>query len=249
MKSAPLTAERITELSLRLAMATTQRSVGLADLQFRQIEGALRWHRTSCRPINLARRVVHAAFSGRLRQGLALIAEQRAMLRMAADEGGDDGLVLEALLALSTAVARIELGSCPSPKLRLALAACRLPVQRARLTHLVRGGEIECAPEGLRLLRVTRRRLWAYGALAAFMLWPGAIFLNMAINGALSPEQLAGYLIGTVLIAVWLTRGLFAELRTDERMVLELNSSLRPRAAATESDRRWPVGTSIRADN
>lgn len=115
------------------------------------------------------------------------------------------------------------------------MAACRLPAQRARLANLVRGCEIESAPEGLRLVGVTRRRIWAYGALAAFILWPGAIFLTMAFNDELSPDQLAGYLIGTVLIAGWLTRGLFTELQTDEDMVVELNSSLRPRAAATEA--------------
>jgi hypothetical protein len=231
MKIVLLTAERITELALKLAMLSSHRAIGLADLQFRQIEGALRWHRASCRPISLVPRIVDAAVSGRLRRCLALIAEQKAMLHMAADEGSDDVLVLDALIALSTAVVHYEILSSPTPKLRLALAACGPPAKRARLARLVRGGEIESTPAGLRLLGATRRRVAAYGALAMFIMWPGAIFLKMAIDGALSPEQLVGYLIGTVLISVWLTRGLFTALRSDERMVLDLNSNLRPQAA------------------
>lgn len=234
MKAIYLTGERITELSLRLAMLSSQRAFGLTTVQFQQIEGALRWHRASCRPVNVLRRIVDSAVTGRLRQAVALISDQKAMLRMAADEAGDDGLVLEALFALSTAVADYDLQPAAAPKMRLALAICRLPAKRARFACLVRNDEVEAGPNGLRLRGATARRNAAYGAVTLFTAWPGAIFLRMAIDGALSLSHLAGYLIGTVLISVWLTRSLFTELRADERLMLELNSNLRPQPAICE---------------
>lgn len=230
MKAAALTAERITELSLRLAMASSPRVIGLADLRFRQIEGALRWHHASCRPLPLVRRIVQATFSGRLGGCLVLVREQRSMLRMAADDGSDDGRVYEALLALSTAVGHYELRVGPTPKLQLALAACGHPARRARLSRLVRDGAIESTPAGLRLLGANRRRIAACAALALFIIWPGAIFFKMALDGALDAGQFIGYLIGTVLMATWLSCGLFTDLRADARLVLELNSSLRPQS-------------------
>ncbi|WP_423600020.1 hypothetical protein [Roseateles sp. MS654] len=236
MKLATLTAERITELSLRLAMASSPRAIGLANLQFRQIEGALRWHRASCRPLQLARRLVHATFSGRLGQCLTLVSEQQAMLLMAADEGGDDSLVYEALLALSAAVGHYELRASPTPKLQLALAACGHPAQRARLAHLVRHGEVESTASGLRLIGAYRRRVAAYGALAMLIAWPTAIFLNMALSGALGAAQLVGYIFATVVIATWLSRSLFTDLRTDERLILGLNSCMRPHRVPAEPD-------------
>ncbi|TDP74754.1 hypothetical protein [Roseateles toxinivorans] len=229
MKAILLTGERITELSLKLAMLSSQRAIGLTALQFQKIEGALRWHRDACRPVNVLRRLVSSAFSGRLRQAIALICEQKTMLRMAADETGDDGTVLEALFSLSSAVADYELQSAvDEPKMRLALAVCSLQGKRDRFARLVRNGEVETAPTGLRLRGLTARRIAAYGAVTLFTVWPGAIFWRMEVDGALSRGQLVGYLIGTVLISIWLTRSLFTELRADKRLMLELNSDLRP---------------------
>jgi hypothetical protein len=234
----PLKGDRITELSLKLAMLSSQRSIGLADIQFREIEGALRWHRWSCRAIPLARRLLQALLSRRFTKCMALVAEQKAMLHSAADESSDDEPVLRALVALSSAVVHYELGPCPTPKQRLAFAACEIPSARARFAHLVREGEIESTPEGLRLLHAARRRVAAYIMLAAFVSWPGLLFAEMALDGRLSPEGLVGYLIGAVLVSVWLTRGLFTELRADELVIHQLNSRLKPRQAAGKQLRK-----------
>jgi hypothetical protein len=231
VKSESLTGERIAELSLKLAMLSSQRSIGQADLQYRQLEESLRWHRWSCQPIQVGRRIVHASLSRRLPNCLALIREQKVMLQLAADEGSDDALVLDALVALATAVAQFELGLNPTPRQRLAFAACEVPAIRARFAQLVRAGDVESAHNGLTLLRTARRRVEAYQTFALIAGWEGALFIAMALNGAIDQGELVGYLVGSVVFSAYLTSGLFAELRADDRAVRELNAQLRPRAS------------------
>ncbi len=234
MKPAQLTAERITELALVLSMLSSQRSIGLVDTLYQQFEQALRWHRRSCRPIQIARRLVRAVLTRRAASCLDLIAQQKAMLRLATDEGADGLAVLEALLSLSTAQVLFELGPDATPKQRLALGACKTSAQQARFALLVRQGDIASGPDGLRLLRVTRRRLGAYATFAMFAAWPGLLFIAMALDDALSLQQLAGYLTGSVGISAWLTSGLFTEIRSDERVVQDMNAHLSPRPAVPE---------------
>jgi len=209
-------------------MLSAGRTVGQVDLHYRQVEGALRWHHWSCQPIQVVRRLVQAALSQRMLRCIALLRQQVAMLQLAADDGPDVVLVLEALLALSTAVAEYELGPDPTPKQRIAFAACEVPALRARFAQLVRAGEIHSGPAGLRLLHAARRRIAAYSAFALIAGWSALFFIGMAMRGTLDLQHLAGYLFGTVLISAYLTRGLFRELRTDEQTVLDLNSQLKP---------------------
>lgn len=234
MNRVRLTAEHITELALQLALLSSRRAVGQVDLHYRQVEGALRWHRWSCQPIQVVRRLIQAAFSQRLLKCVALLRQQTAMLRLAADDGSDVVLVLEALVALSTSVAQYELGPNPTPKQRIAFAACEVPALRARFAQLVRGGQIDSSPAGLRLLHATRRRIAAYAVFALFAGWSGLLFVAMAIRGTLDLQHLAGYLCGSVLISAYLTRGLFTELRADQQTVLDLNSHLKPQRAVHE---------------
>lgn len=227
-----LTAERITELSLKLAILSSQRTIGQVDLQYQQLEQALRWHRSSCQPIQVALRLVQSLFSRRLTNCGALITQQKMMLRMAANEASDEARVLDALVGLSTVVAQFELGPDTTPKQRLAFAACEIPAVRARFALLVREGEIDSSPDGLKLLNASRRRIVAYAIFAMLAIWPGMIFIMMAMHGTLDLRELAGYLVGTVGLSAYLTRGLFTRLRADERSLQDLNSQLKPRPTA-----------------
>lgn len=226
-----LTAEHITALAQQLAMLSSRRTIGQVDQNHRQIEGALRWHRWSCHPIQVVRRLAQAAFSQRLLKCIALLREQFAMLRLAADDGSDGVVVLDAILTLATSVVQYELGPNLTPKHRIAFAACEGSVQRDRYAQLVRAGEIDSCPAGLTLLHVRRRRIAAYAAFALFAGGMGLFFVGLATRGILDLQHLAGYLVGSVLISAFLTRGMFAELRTDEKAVRDLNSHLRPRPA------------------
>jgi len=78
--------ERITELALRLAMVSPERALGLIDLHFKQFEQALLWHRQSCKPVNVARRLTQSMLSRRLSKCLALVAQQKKMLQLATDD-------------------------------------------------------------------------------------------------------------------------------------------------------------------
>lgn len=230
MKPLPLTATRITEISLKLAMIFSQRTLAMTDLHLRQVQLALNWHRKSCQPGQVARRLVHALFSNRLTKLIALITQQKAMLKLAADEGSDDAPVLDALVALSTAVTVFELGPNATPKQRLAFSACEIAAVRSRFAHLVREGSIGTDPHDLRLQSATRRRIASYVTFAMLASWSGMVFITMAMYGTLDPWELAGYLVGSVVLSAYLTRGMFTELRADERTVQDLNSKLQPRS-------------------
>lgn len=228
-----LTSERITQLALELTMLSTPPAIGLAAGRLQELEGALRWHRDSCRPFRLAGRVVQALISRRLPALLSLVSQQGTMLRMAADDGSDDAAVLESLMALSDAWVQFELGPHATPKARLALATCRTEAERTRFAQLVRQRDITVDHKKIALQRLGRRRAGAYASVAVLAGWPGLIFCCMAAQGALDLWQLACYLIGDVAITVWLTRGMFVEIRSDTRTVQEVNSMLSPRELMT----------------
>ena len=67
-------------------MVFSQRTVGGADVQWQQIAQAISWHRLSCRSLRIALRWYQALRSHRLTKCFALIAEQKAMLEMVADD-------------------------------------------------------------------------------------------------------------------------------------------------------------------
>jgi hypothetical protein len=192
----------------------------------------LRWHRHSCQPIRLVGRLAQALFSRRLPALLSLVSQQRAMLQMAADDGSDDAAVLESLMALSDAWVQFELGLHAATKARLALATCRTEAERTRFAQLVRQGDITVDHKEIALRRLRRRRACAYASVAMIAGWPGLIFSCMAVKGALDLWQLACYLTGALAIAVWLTREMFVEIRSDTRTVQGLNSMLSPRELA-----------------
>lgn len=66
-----------------------------------------------------------------------------------------------------------------------------------------------------------------FGALVA---WPALLFIVMTVQGNLTLPELLGYLVGTIGIAMYLTSGLFKELRSDKQVVSDLNAQLKPRA-------------------
>ncbi len=235
MKTSRLTSERISQLALELAMISSQRTLGLADVQSQQIAQALQWHRQSCRPLQLVRRLYGALASRRLIKCLGLIADQKAMLRMAADDGCDDGAVLVALVELYDALVRFDLGPHATPKQRLALEICRIPQVRARFALLVRMGEIANTSNGLTLIRAKHRKIGCYAVLAMAAGLPALLFITLAVDGKLNFTQLAGYLTGTVVFAFVMTRGLFAELKFDERTVRDLNEQLKPRPVVVKA--------------
>ena len=224
-----LTAESITQRSLELAMVFSQRTVGGADVQWQQIAQAINWHRLSCRSLRIALRWYQALLSRRLTKCFALIAEQRAMLELAADDSSSDEALLDALIALSRSQVDYELGPSATPKQLLGLEVCEIPEVRARYAHLVRNGEISSTAEGLTLTRAKRRRITGYSLFAMFVAWLALVFVWMAIDGKLNLTQLMGYLVGSVVMSAVLTRGLFTELTSDERTVRDLNERLRPR--------------------
>lgn len=231
MKRSRLTSERISLLAAELTMFSAPRTVGHADTFCEQLAGALTWHRDSCRNAQLARRVLQALASRRLRQCLALIAHQQALLQLAAEDCCDESLVLDSLVALSAAVENFELGPEASPQQRLALSACQIPEVRNRYAWLVRSGSIESTPGGLRLLRTTSRRIGAYSMFAVLVGWPSLLFSLLTVDGKLSADQFAVSVACSVVMAAWLTRGYFTELKSDERTVRDLNSRLKPHPA------------------
>ena len=231
MKRTQLKATRLTELALKLALLSSRSAPERVEVQFHEFERALRWHRWSCRPVQLARRIAQALISNRVSECRELIAKQKAMLSMAASETpGSDESVLHALINLSTALVRYELGPDSTPKERLAFEAADMPLVRQRFASLVRHGELEASLEGLKLLRAKHRRLEAYGAAALLAAWPSLLFIVASIEGFLNPDDLVAYIAGSVLMSALLTRPLFTELRADERTVEDLSSQLKPRA-------------------
>lgn len=231
MKLSRLTSERISLLAAELTMLSAPRTFGHADSFCEQLVGALTWHRDSCRPAQILRRVVQALLSRRLRQCLDLIEHQQAMLQLAAEDCCDETEVLDSLVALSTAVEHFELGPDATAMQRLAFSACQIPEVRDRFALLVRSGEIEGTPSGLQLWRATRRRVAAYSVFAVLVGWPTLLFGMMKMDGKLTPVQLTAYMVGALAMAAWLTRGLFTELKSDERTVQDLNARLKPRPA------------------
>jgi uncharacterized membrane protein YsdA (DUF1294 family) len=151
------------------------------------------------------------------------------MLRMAADDGSDEGAVLESLMSLSDEWVQFEVGPHATSKVRLALATCRTEAERTRFAQLVRQGHIAVEHKEIALHGLRRRRASAYASVAVLGGWPGLIFGGMAVQGALDLWQLACYLTGAFGIAVWLTREMFVEIRSDTRTVQEVNSMLSPR--------------------
>jgi hypothetical protein len=232
MKPKWLEGERISELALQLAMVSPQRKLGLMNLHREQFELALLWHRQSCKPINVARRLAESVFSGRSSKCLALIAQQKAMLQLAADDSSDNEDILDALFALISALEQFELGPDATPKQKVGLAACHVPAVRSRYASLVRKGDIESVPTGLNLRRATRRRIAGYAMFAMFAGWPGILFFRMAADGAISIGQLVCYLVGSVVVSAWLTRSVFKQVRNDELEVQNVNSRLQPRVTA-----------------
>jgi hypothetical protein len=230
MTSPRLTSERVTQLADEIAMLSFRRVLGLVGVQSQQIASALWWHRQSCRPLQVARRLCWALASKRLSTCLALIASQKAMLRMAADEACDEGAVLDALVALYDSLVQFDLGPNATSKERLALEVCRVPEVRLRYAHLVRTGQIGTTPDGLALASGKRRRIAGYSMLAMFTAWPSLVFVTMALNGALNVMELAGYFAASLAMSALLTRGLFVQLDADERTVRSLNEQLKPRS-------------------
>lgn len=230
MTSPRLTAERIGELALKLAMVASRPELGPWDVQYQQIERALIWHRQSCGPLQVALRSLEAVTTKRLSKCLDLISQQKAMLALAAQEGLDDTPVLDALIALYDALVRYDLGPDATPKQRLALEICKIPEVRKRYALLVRAGEITGDADGLKLPRAKRRRIACLTYAAMLAGWPAFIFTWMMLHGTLTPAELAVHLVACVAMSAYLTRGLFAEIRSDEHTVRDLNAHLRPRA-------------------
>lgn len=229
MKRSHLTSERISLLAAELTMFSAPPTVGHADAFCEQLVGVLAWHRDSCRPAHLGRRLLQALASRRLRQCLTLIDRQQAMLQLAADDCCDELQVLNSLVELSAAVEDFELGPEATTQQRLALSTCRIPEVRARFALLVRSGEIESTSDGLRLPRANRLRIAAFGVFVMLVGWPTLLFAVMAVAGELTSVEFAAYVCGSVVMAFLLTRGLFTGLKSDERTVRDLNAQLKPR--------------------
>lgn len=226
-----LTSERINELAIRLALLGSRRTIEDADDQIKQLEQVLLFHLRSCQPLRILARLLLAALSGRFLNCAALIGEQRALVQLAADESSQNASVLEAIAVLSKAVIRFELGRDASERHRIAYAACNIPTVRIRFAQMVRRGDIAFNRTGLTLLRARRRRLAAYGFVSALAAGPGSVFITMAISGTIGLADLCLYLVSSILMAAYLTRGNFADLREDERVIRDLNSRPRLRLA------------------
>lgn len=226
-----LSSKRITLLALELAMASSPRSLGAADIQFRKIEQALVMHRAACRPFQIVQRLWDALLSGRLSLYLDLVTQQRSLLRMAADDGSDAIDVLQALAALKHALARFELGPRATPTQRMALEACSSPAASARYALLVRAGEIGSTPAGLLLARTTRRMV---ASCSFFAMVAGAplLFSTATLGHSPTTLQWVGLLGVSIALSSWLTRGLFETLKADVRAVRDLNDRLKPRQVA-----------------
>lgn len=155
------------------------------------------------------------------------------MLTLAAAETPDAKEVLE-LVAVSFACAQeYELGKQASAKQRNGLQACTEPVLRREYAKLVRKGEIADAQTGLSLHRSKERRRTGYLAFMMFVGWTWLVLAQMAVNGALDAFALIVHMIGALIMSWWLTKGLFASVRSDEKTVAKVNSVLRIRPVAS----------------
>lgn len=228
MKPLPLDIDRIDHLAVELAMLSAQQAPDLMFLHSERFRSALLFHRRSCQPGLLTLRFVHAGLSARPLQFLNLVERQRAMLRLAADDGSELGEIYEALKEVWSAQERFWLGQTATHKQKLGWQACQIPNLHVRYSALVRTGEVADAPVGLCLHLARQRRRVAYLIFALVVGWEWFFFISMAMRDAISLEQLIAYMSGSLLFSLWLTRGLFVALRADQRTLDQVNKGLHP---------------------
>lgn len=232
MKPLPLDIDRIDHLALDLAMLSAQQAPDLVSLHFEQFRSALLFQRRSCQLGPLTLRFVHAGLSARPLQFLNLVERQRTMLRLAADDGSELDEIYEALKEAEAGQERFWLGQTATHKQKHGWQACEIPVLQVRYSALVRKGEVADAPAGLFLHRARQRRRVAYWIFALFVGWQWFIFSSMFLTDAIDLEQLIAYISGSLLLSLWLTRGLFVALRADQRTLDQVNKGLRLKGVA-----------------
>lgn len=230
--------DKIDDLAFRLSMLTVRHGHDLVRANADEFKAALFFNRRSCQPAHLARRFVYAAATRRLRNHRELVASQRTMLALAADDSAVAEEVLDAFLKLSSLAHQFELGPDASDKQRRGLLACNVFKTRAHYAKLVRGGEIADSPTGFSLHRAKSRRRTGYVMFAMMVAWTWFLFIKMALDGAVEVGQLAEYMTGSVILSWWLTRSVFAAVRDDERNVKEVNSGLGPRRVVDRQRRK-----------
>jgi hypothetical protein len=229
----PLEIDRIDDLAAQLAMLTANQAPDMFFAHTAQFRASLLSHHQACRPVTLSKRFAQALLTGRLVRFMHLVARQQTMLKLAANEAAETHDLYVALKDLQDAQEHYSLGPAATHKQKLGWRACHFPVLKAHYETLVRNGEVADMPEGLSLHRAKARRHVAYILFALLVAWEWLVFIAMAINGALNLAELVSYMAGAPLLSFWLTRGLFAALRTDQRAVEQVNMTLRPQKKAS----------------
>jgi len=185
---------------------------------------------TDSKSTTVVRRRLMACLRGRLVQQLAHDRARRLVLVLVDENSGASAEeLLAAIRAEESAREFAQWGRALEYRERLALAGLATPALHKELSALIQDELLQVRQDGISSTAAVRRRCCAWLFVLVIVVIMAIVWTAVQGAARVFPWYSAVHVVGTAVLAWWLSRDLFEAARSAENAVRAANGALRPK--------------------